>query len=87
MTTPGMRTGGILLAIVFAASIGLLAAFALDQIRASGTPPPQADAFSTQAYAQLSAPQAFSTQAYAAQHAAPVAPQAFSTQAYAELHD
>jgi hypothetical protein len=68
--TPFGRNVTILLVVILGAAFGVGAAFAIDQLRAPGTDAPtsQADGFSTQTYAELSAPQGFSTQQYAAQH-------------------
>lgn len=68
--TPLTRAANVVLVAVLAAAVGLWAAFAIDQLRSpiSGSPTSRADAFSTQIYAELSAPQGFSTQDYADQH-------------------
>jgi hypothetical protein len=87
ITTPVTRTVSVALGIILAASIGLWIAFAIGEIRAPAADAQGTNAFSTQVYAELSAPRAFSTQDYAAQHAAPVVAQAFSTQDYADQRD
>jgi hypothetical protein len=68
--TPLTRAATGVLVIVLAAAVGLGAYFAIDQLRGAGpgAPTSSADAFSTQRYAELSAPQDFSTQDYTTQH-------------------
>jgi hypothetical protein len=88
---PLTRTANVVLVVILGAAVGLSAAFAIDQLRSPGpgTSASQADGFSTQRYAELSAPQGFSTQDYALLQvapAAPAAPQGFSTRDYADRH-
>ena len=88
---PLTRTANVVLVAILGAAVGLWAAFAIDQLRTpdAGAPALQANGFSTQTYAELSAPQGFSTQDYAALQVAPAAsaaPQGFSTQDYADQH-
>ena len=68
ITTPVTRTVSVALGIILGASISLWIAFALGEMRGSAADAQGTNAFSTQVYAELSAPQAFSTQDYAAQH-------------------
>ena len=52
------RIADVILAVILAAAVGLGASYAIDQLRTSdaGAPSSHADGFSTQSYAELSAP-------------------------------